>query len=48
VEIDTPESYQPRCEAELVKTLEAKERLHQLLDSGKILTRQPAPNVTRE
>jgi hypothetical protein len=36
VEIDTPETYQPRCEQELVKGLEAKERLRQLLDTGKI------------
>ncbi|MDQ0323826.1 endonuclease YncB(thermonuclease family) [Pararhizobium capsulatum DSM 1112] len=36
VEIDTPEFYRPRCEAELVKALEAKERLRLLLDSGKV------------
>lgn len=36
VEIDTPESYHPRCEAELVKAFEAKDRLRQLLDSGKV------------
>ncbi|CAN7332906.1 excalibur calcium-binding domain-containing protein [Rhizobium sp. LjRoot254] len=36
VEIDTPESYQPRCEAELVKALDAKERLRQLLDSDEV------------
>ena len=35
-EIDTPESYQPRCEAELVLALKAKERLCQLLDSGTV------------
>jgi hypothetical protein len=36
VEIDTPESYHPRCEAELVRALDAKQRLRQLLKSGKV------------
>ncbi|MEJ6847531.1 thermonuclease family protein [Sinorhizobium fredii] len=36
VEIDTPETYKPRCEAELVKGLAAKQRLRQLLDAGNV------------
>jgi endonuclease YncB( thermonuclease family) len=36
LEIDTPETYRPRCEAELVKGLEAKARLRQLIDSGQV------------
>lgn len=36
VEIDTPETYKPRCEQELVKGLAAKQRLRELLDSGDI------------
>ena len=41
VEIDSPESYQPRCDAEQVLARNAKERLRQLLDTGKV-TYKPA------
>ncbi len=37
--IDTPESYHPRCEAELAKALDAKERLRQILGSGEVSVR---------
>ncbi|PTM90144.1 excalibur calcium-binding domain-containing protein [Mycoplana dimorpha] len=36
VEIDTPETFQPRCEQELIKGLAAKERLRALLQSGPV------------
>jgi endonuclease YncB( thermonuclease family) len=39
VEIDTPESYQPRCEAELVRALKAKKRLRELLDTATVTFR---------
>ena len=34
--IDTPETFRPRCERELVLGLKAKERLRALLDSGSV------------
>jgi endonuclease YncB( thermonuclease family) len=34
--IDTPESFRPRCEAELVLGLKAKERLASLLRAGRV------------
>ena len=34
IEIDTPETFRPRCENELILGLKAKERLRALLDSG--------------
>lgn len=34
IEIDTPETWRPRCENELILGLKAKERLRELLDSG--------------
>ena len=36
VQIDTPETFRPRCERELVLGLKAKERLRQLLDQGPV------------
>ena len=36
VEIDTPETFRPRCERELVLGLKAKERLRALLNSGAV------------
>ena len=34
--IDTPETFRPRCDNELILGLKAKERLRQLLDSGPV------------
>ena len=34
--IDTPETFRPRCERELVLGLKAKERLRALLDAGPV------------
>jgi len=39
IEIDSPESYQPRCEAEEALARKATERLRQLLDTGKVTFR---------
>jgi endonuclease YncB( thermonuclease family) len=36
LDIDTPETYRPRCEAELVAGLAAKQRLRALLDGGAV------------
>ena len=36
VEIDTPETFGPRCENELILGLKAKKRLRELLDSGTV------------
>ena len=36
LEIDTPETFRPRCENELVLGLKAKARLRELLDSGPV------------
>ena len=36
VEIDTPETWQSRCENELVLGLKAKERLKEIIDSGPV------------
>ena len=36
INIDTPETFRPRCENELVLGLKAKQRLRELLDSGPI------------
>ena len=36
LQIDTPETFRPRCERELVLGLKAKERLRALLDSGPV------------
>lgn len=40
LEIDTPETYRPRCDNELFWGLEAKARLRELVDSGQV-TYQP-------
>jgi endonuclease YncB( thermonuclease family) len=40
VEIDTPETFRPRCENELVRGLNAKEQLRNLLSTGDV-TFQP-------
>ena len=37
-QIDTPETFRPRCEAELVLGLKAKARMRELLDSARPLT----------
>jgi endonuclease YncB( thermonuclease family) len=37
LDIDAPESFHSRCEAELVLGLKAKERLRQLVDGGPVL-----------
>ena len=34
--IDTPETFRPRCERELILGLQAKQRLRELLDSGTV------------
>ena len=36
VQIDTPETFGPRCENELILGLKAKKRLRELLDSGTV------------
>ena len=36
LDIDTPETYRSRCEAELILGLKAKQRLRELLDSGPV------------
>jgi endonuclease YncB( thermonuclease family) len=36
VSIDTPETFRPRCENELILGLKAKERLRALLDAGPV------------
>jgi endonuclease YncB( thermonuclease family) len=38
--IDTPETFRPRCEAELVLGLKAKERLASLLRAGRVTVRR--------
>lgn len=34
--VDTPESFRPRCEAELIVALQAKQRLRELLDTRSV------------
>lgn len=36
LDIDTPETWKPRCDREYVLGLDAKQRLRQLLDSGPV------------